>query len=201
MSSRSERVRCERSNLVASYALALLNRTETQSMGSHLAVCPQCQREYNSVSGLTDALTASRMQELPAPTPLWERLMERIAHIPQKTVAPGLVPPLPLFAAQSWQEPQWKEVAPGITCKLLSTDEEMNRVSMLVRLAPNTAYPPHRHAGTEELYLLEGELWIEERILQPGDYNRADPGTSDRRVWSKTGCMCLLITSPSDELR
>ena len=29
---------------------------------------------------------------------------------------------------------------------------------MLVRLAPGAAYPPHRHAGVEELHLLEGEL-------------------------------------------
>lgn len=93
------------------------------------------------------------------------------------------------------------EAAPGITCKLLSTDAEADRVSMLVRLAPDTAYPSHRHAGLEELYLLEGELWIEDRKLRPGDYNRAEPGTSDQRVWSETGCMCLLITSPSDQLR
>jgi anti-sigma factor ChrR (cupin superfamily) len=71
---------------------------------------------------------------------------------------------------------------------------------MLVRLAPNTSYPPHRHAGFEELYLLEGELWIENRKLEPGDYNRAEAGTSDHRVWSETGCMCLLITSPSDQI-
>jgi anti-sigma factor ChrR (cupin superfamily) len=71
---------------------------------------------------------------------------------------------------------------------------------MLVRLAPNTSYPPHQHAGVEELYLLEGELWIENRKLEPGDYNRAEAGTSDQRVWSETGCMCLLITSPSDQL-
>jgi anti-sigma factor ChrR (cupin superfamily) len=72
---------------------------------------------------------------------------------------------------------------------------------MLVRLAPGASYPPHEHASVEELYLLEGKLWIDERHLSAGDYNRAAPGTSDQRVWSETGCMCLLITSPSDELR
>ena len=29
---------------------------------------------------------------------------------------------------------------------------------MLVRLAPGTDYPPHRHAGVEELHLLDGEI-------------------------------------------
>jgi anti-sigma factor ChrR (cupin superfamily) len=67
-------------------------------------------------------------------------------------------------------------------------------------LAPGTDYPPHTHAGVEELHLLHGELWIDERKLQPGDYNRAEPGTSDQRVWSETGCTCVLITSPRDRL-
>jgi hypothetical protein len=68
----------------------------------------------------------------------------------------------------------------------------------LVRLAPGTAYPPHRHAGVEELFLLHGELWIDDRKLYPGDYNRGEPGAADERVWSETGCTCVLITSPSD---
>lgn len=61
-------------------------------------------------------------------------------------------------------------------------------------------YPPHSHAGVEELHLLEGELWINERKLYPGDYSRGEPGTADARVWSETGCMCVLVTSPRDVL-
>jgi anti-sigma factor ChrR (cupin superfamily) len=72
---------------------------------------------------------------------------------------------------------------------------------MLVCLGPGVAYPAHTHVGIEELHLLDGELWIEDRKLYPGDYNRAEPGTSDQRVWSETGCPCVLITSPADTLR
>jgi len=73
-------------------------------------------------------------------------------------------------------------------------------VTMLVRLAPGVDYPPHIHAGTEELHLLDGELWIDDRKLYPGDYNRAEAGSSDRRVWSETGCTCVLTTSTRDTL-
>ena len=99
-----------------------------------------------------------------------------------------------------WQEPEWKAVAPGISCKLLATDTVRDRVSMLVRLAPGVDYPPHRHGGVEELHLLDGELMIDDRKLHPGDYNRAEPGTGDKRVWSDTGCTCVLITSTQDVL-
>ena len=57
------------------------------------------------------------------------------------------------------------------------------------------------HAGVEELHLLDGELWIDERKLVPGDYNYGAPGTGDQRVWSETGCTCVLVTSTKDILR
>jgi anti-sigma factor ChrR (cupin superfamily) len=71
---------------------------------------------------------------------------------------------------------------------------------MLVRLAPGASYPPHTHAGVEELHLLDGELLIDERKLWPGDYNYGAPGDGDERVWSKTGCTCVLVTSTKDIL-
>lgn len=129
--------------------------------------------------------------EAPAPA-LWDELALRLFG------ETGL-PPLPRAAASA-PEPQWEEVAPRIWVKILARDSARNRVSMLVRLEPNTAYPPHRHAGVEELHLLHGELWIDERKLVAGDYNRAEPGTGDQRVWSETGCTCVLVTSADDVL-
>ncbi len=124
---------------------------------------------------------------------LSERLAQRImAEQRQESVA---------SAPDGPPESDWQEVASGISCKLLATDAEEDRVSMLVRLAPGTAYPPHRHAGVEELYLLDGELMIDSKTLYPGDYNRAEPGTADQHVWSKTGCTCVLLTSTRDVLR
>lgn len=64
-----------------------------------------------------------------------------------------------------------------------------------------SAVPYHRHAGVEELYLLHGELMIDNKKLYPGDYNRAEAGTADQRVWSETGCTCVLLTSTRDVLR
>jgi anti-sigma factor ChrR (cupin superfamily) len=121
-----------------------------------------------------------------------DRVMARIAEETGTDAAP--------VAEPAWVQPEWEEVAPGIFCQLLANDIERKRVSMLVRLLPNVEYPPHTHAGIEELHLLEGELWIDERKLFPGDYNRAEAPSGDKRVWSETGCMCVLITSTQDIL-
>lgn len=123
-------------------------------------------------------------------------LEERLAH--RIALDSGEPPVLP--GKHDWSEPQWEDVAPGISCKVLALDSDKHLVSMLVRLAPGGEYPPHTHAGFEELHLLEGELWIDDRKLYPGDYNLAVPGTGDKRVWSETGCTCVLVTSTKDVL-
>ena len=125
----------------------------------------------------------------------YQGIEERLAH---RIALDGGEPPV--LPGRHWSEPPWEDVAPGISCKVLASDAATHLVSMLVRLAPGGEYPPHTHAATEELHLLEGELWIDERKLYPGDYNCADPGTSDRRVWSETGCTCVLVTSTKDLL-
>jgi anti-sigma factor ChrR (cupin superfamily) len=143
--------------------------------------------ELTELETLLDALVCWPTDVLRPSSSLQHRLAERIG---------GPVPP-----AKRWSEPQWEEVAPGITVKLLANDTEKHVVSMLVHLAPGASYPPHTHAGVEELHLLDGELWIDERKLFPGDYNRGEPGAGDQRVWSETGCTCVLITSTKDILR
>ena len=89
---------------------------------------------------------------------------------------------------------------PRIDVKLLSINTATQQICILVRLAPGTDYPSHRHAGVEELYLLDGVLIIDDKTLYPGDYIRADAGSVDHRVWTKTGCTCVLLTSREDEI-
>jgi anti-sigma factor ChrR (cupin superfamily) len=193
MSSALERNHCEQAELVSAYALQALPSSEVPAFEAHLASCPDCRRELQKLRPTIDAFVSWPTDVLRPATSLNERLARRIAE------ETGKAPVLP--SDDGWSEPQWEDVAPGISCKLLATDSERHIVSMLVRLAPGGEYPAHTHAGVEELHLLDGELWIDDRKLYPGDYNRAEPGTGDKRVWSETGCTCVLITSTKDVLR
>jgi quercetin dioxygenase-like cupin family protein len=187
-----DRNRCEQSEVTCAYALQALPLEEVAAAAAHIAGCPDCQRELESLRPVVDSFVAWPIDVLRPTVPLQARLARRIAEETGKEPIP---PP-----ASRWSEPKWEEVAPGIKCKLLSTDAERHRVSMLVRLAPGASYPAHTHAGVEELHLLAGELWIDERKLLPGDYNFGAPGAGDDRVWSDTGCTCLLVTSTKDVL-
>ena len=184
---------CERAESACASALQALAAHELAAVQAHIASCPSCQRELESLRPVVDRLVSWPTDVLRPPTSLQARLALRIA---EETGKQPVLPPEP-----EWSEPEWEQVAPGIECKVLATDAERHRVSMLVRLAPGASYPAHTHAGAEELHLLDGELWIDERKLFPGDYNYGAPGADDERVWSETGCTCLLVTSTKDVLR
>jgi quercetin dioxygenase-like cupin family protein len=190
MSSRSDPSSCEHLDAVSLLLVQALPSADAARLEEHMAGCAACRDELEALRPVVDAFMSWPVDVLRPPQPLWGRLADRIAN---ETGRPAVAPP-----ETGWVEPAWEEVAPGIECKLLAT--EPDRVSMLVRLAPGVEYPPHRHDGIEELHLLSGELWIDDRKLHPGDYNRAEPGTADQRVWSETGCTCVLITSPKDVL-
>jgi hypothetical protein len=184
---------CTQVELVSLYVLQALPKSELATVEAHIYGCACCQQELASLRPLMQTFAFWPTDLLRPPRSLHSRLAWRIAtdnegrtQLPERSLEQG---------------PRWAEVAPGISCAVLARDEGRHYVSMLVRLAPGTDYPPHTHADIEELYLLDGELWIDDRKLHPGDYNRAEPGTSDRRVWSETGCTCLLMTSMRDELR
>lgn len=185
---------CDQSALIAAYVIHALPPDEAATLESHIASCAQCRLELETLRPVADKFAFWPNDVLPAPPSLQERLGRRIAAETGET-------PVILAKEHHWDEPPWQEVAPGIFCKLMANDAKAHRVSMLVRLLPGVEYPAHTHAGLEELFLLDGELWIDERKLYAGDYNRAEAGSGDARVWSETGCTCVLITSTQDILR
>jgi hypothetical protein len=185
--------RCEGAELTCAYVLQILPASEVPAIQAHIASCLDCQRELESLRPVVNWLISWPTDVLRPTTSLQERLALRFA---KETGKQPVLPP-----ARQWSEPEWEQVAPGIECKLLATDTERHRVSMLVRLAPGASYPAHTHAGVEELHLLDGELWIDERKLVSGDYNHGALGVDDERVWSETGCTCVLVTSTKDVLQ
>ena len=184
--------RCEHSEVACAYALQALPASEIETAEAHIAACAACRRELESLRPVINRFVSWPTDVLRPSASLQGRLALRIAEETGKDPMP---PP-----ARRWSEPAWEEVAPGIECKLLATDRERHRVGMLVRLAPGASYPAHTHADIEELHLLDGELWIDDRKLVPGDYHHGAPEAREQRIWSEIGCTCLLATSADDVL-
>jgi hypothetical protein len=177
--------------MVFLYVLKALPSREMARVEAHISRCDRCHKEMETLLPAAELLVGWTSPELP-PASLWQRLALRIA---EDTGGEPLMTPARMSIG-----PEWEGAAPGIDVKLLSINTATQQICILVRLAPGTDYPSHRHAGVEELYLLEGVLIIDDKTLYPGDYFRAEVGSVDHRVWSRTGCTCILLTSTQDEI-
>jgi len=171
MNSKSGQHDQEHLDLVFLHALQALPTSEIPVVEAQLSRCAECRREIETLRPIIQSFISWPTDVLRPSAPLWDRVAQRIAEETGKPPVSSL-PQLP-------SKPEWEEPGPGISCQLLATDTGKQRVSMLVRLAPGAEYPPHRHAGIEELHLLHGELMIDDKKLYPGDYIRAE--AEDRR--------------------
>lgn len=192
MSSKSAEHDKDHLETAALYVLQALSVGEIFVFEDHLSSCAECLREIETLRPIIGSFASWPTDVLRPSASLWNRLSQRISN--ESGTEPVSSP------AQLPANPKWEKVADGLFCKLLAVDAERGRVTMLVRLAPGTEYPPHRHAGIEELHLLHGELIIDDKKLQAGDFIRAEAGSVDHRVWSETGCTCFLMTSTRDAI-
>jgi anti-sigma factor ChrR (cupin superfamily) len=100
------------------------------------------------------------------------------------------------------EETGWEKTdIAGIEVRNLFADRERNYVTMLVRMAPGTAYPTHRHAGVEECFVLDGDLRVPPgRHLHAGDYQRAAGDSLHGIQSTDEGCLLFIVSSTEDEL-
>jgi quercetin dioxygenase-like cupin family protein len=181
----------EHLDFVFLYALHALPPHSISMVEEQISTCKPCQQEMKMLRPIVRSFAGWATDILRPAGSLWGRLAKQIAD--EKIATEPFVVPL-----EAPVGPQWEQVAPGINVQILARNIKNDSVSMLVRLDPRTDYPGHTHAGVEELHLLHGTLKVDDRTLYPGDFIHAEAGTVDHRVWSETGCTCVLMTSTKD---
>jgi anti-sigma factor ChrR (cupin superfamily) len=88
----------------------------------------------------------------------------------------------------------------GIWVKPLFRDRQQQRATSLVRMEPGTRYPSHRHNGTEELFLIEGDFVIEGLVMRSGDYCNAQPASIHGESYTQAGCVFILSACQLDQV-
>ncbi len=196
----------------ALFSLGALGPEETRSFEEHLrAGCSICEAEVRAFRDVTDALADLGPAAAP-PDALRARLLERLG-------APGAAAPsterpttqvwkewdrsrdpLPWFLLRAG-EGSWEETGvDGVRVQRLFVDAARQSATMLVKMAPGTSYPTHRHAAAEECYVLSGDLHVGDVVMRAGDYQRASSGTVHGVQSTEEGCTLLIVSSLHDEL-
>ncbi len=202
----------------ALYVLGTLEPEDARAFRLHAAGCAVCRAELDALQRAAGALALSAPLATPPPA-LFERVRQRIRGTPRaeaeriqvwKRWAAGASSP----AAALPDAPEGMTIVPasgaggefeptaiaGIQVRQLFVDAPNDRATMLVRMAPGTSYPAHRHGGEEECFVLQGDLSFSGQRMRAGDYQRAETGSVHDVQTTEQGCLLLIVSSLRDEM-
>jgi hypothetical protein len=175
------------------YALDLLDLDERLWVETQVLECPDLAEELASYQAAVGVIPYGA-PTMPMAADLKDRLFDRLGLDPVEAVPeidPELPSPLKMFTIRAadldWQ-PRRIE---GVQAVVLFRDEVSRTQHLLVKAAAGVVYPLHQHAGIEEIYMLEGELIIDDEVYLAGDYIRSYPN-SIHAPFTNTSCMFLI---------
>lgn len=79
----------------------------------------------------------------------------------------------------------WPEYAPGIQRRVLW--QHAGQAALLYYAQPGASVPDHVHGHDEECLMVQGELFLDDLLLQAGDYQLAPAGTGHHVTQTDTG--------------
>ena len=161
----------------------------------------ELRREFGDA--VVDALALSAAA---APPPhLKDRILARIAQNPEGRARSASLPPggrsiLPGVSAVLVADVPWMSAAqPGLDFKVLHRDDARGYTTRLLRFAPGSTYPSHRHGGTEEVFIVSGSVVLNGVTLREGDYCRSEAGTTETAAFSLEGGLAIIVSSDADQ--
>jgi len=181
--------------IAALYALGMLGEDEAAAYEAHLAEgCERCSGETSSYQSVVANLGFAVEMEAPAEATR-ERLSARIAaeaggkqSEPRRVLSASN-----LMRSIKKEGLDWQEVTGGIFIKQLSVDAASGIATSLVKMLPGKRLARHKHHGSEQLFILEGDCYIQGEELGPGDYHIAEDGTIHDSTYTVGGTTFLLI--------
>ena len=193
--------------LAALEALDTIDESESGVLENKLKQSPELESELTAFEA-TIAAIAYTSPPVPVAPDLKNRLFQRIAQIestPAEEISsepvsePSPNTKLPHFIRRS-HDVKWKTFGvTGISIGRLFTDKEKREITCLLRLEPGSEFPLHRHAGVEEIFMLEGDLVVEGEVCHQGDYIRSLPGSTHSSM-TQGGCLLLMKSSVDNEM-
>jgi anti-sigma factor ChrR (cupin superfamily) len=169
------------------FALNTLDGEELAQFEAHLSSgCLLCKAQVRATEEILAQLPAS-LEPLTAPGSAKAQVFEQIDRD-----KPG-------YHFIHAAEGDWREIEPGVFAKLLAMDAGRQRVTALVRMEKGSRYTNHRHSQPEEILLLEGSCYCGGRLMQKGDYHRAEAGSIHLDTHTDEGSLMLIITSVQNE--
>lgn len=185
------------------FANGTLDEAGALVVGTHVAICRACDkavRVYSRVGGLLLEQVEPTAISAAARTATMAKLDESIAVTPKPadTInAEGLPDPLARYELGPWR---W--VGRGVYWRAVGSKWEDGMRVFMLKAAPGTPLPHHRHQGREWTCVLKGAFRHDLGRYGSGDFDEADE-TVEHRPFVETGdeCICLVALQGQIEMQ
>lgn len=180
---------------LAAFAAGHLDEGRALVVATHAALCRQCRQ---AVRGFEHAggVLLNDIEPAPMRADAWPRALERIGP-PEaarddaiRLPGEGAGVPKPL---QAYELGPWRWIGRGVQWRPVPVPANEDRRVFMLKAAPGTRLPHHRHTGTEWTCVLQGAFRHDFGRYGPGDFDEADE-TVEHRPFVEHGdpCICLV---------
>jgi putative transcriptional regulator len=169
------------------YAAGTLDRARSLIVAMHAARCRVCREQL----GTYEAVGGALLGEAPVVALGKDALAKALRALDAGAISPepaGEADPL-----DAYQRGPWRWVGPGVyRSAVASADSDDIKVFML-KAAPGTKLPHHKHTGIEWTCVLEGAFEHEFGRFGPGDFDEADDTMEHKpTVCAGVPCICIV---------
>lgn len=188
---------------LAAFVNATLCEGNSLVVATHLAHCPSCRKAVREMSEVGGGLL-DNAEAAPLADDARERCLAKLDEMSPE--ASDAKPPLPegerpMSLVSLYGNGKWQWVGPGVYRQFLDVPSlEGTRVFML-KAAPGTRLPDHRHAGTEWTCVLKGAFIHDHGRFGAGDFDEADDSVAHNPyVEDGEECICLVALNGEVEM-
>jgi putative transcriptional regulator len=187
---------------LAAFASGTLDEARNLVVATHLSLCAECRKAVRAFEHLGGEL----LDEL-TPTSMSAGALERaMAQLGQ----PEMILPVPLDSrVENFPAPlaqydlgSWRWIGRGVQWRPVAVSSAENCRVFMLKAAPGTRLPRHRHTGTEWTCVFEGAFRHDLGRYGPGDFDEADESVEHNPVVEDgVPCICLVALQGGIELQ
>ena len=182
------------------YALGVLSDSERLAFEAEVELDPDLRKLVFELQRTADSM-ALAVPDAKLPHTLKDKVLRRIEELATSPVTPTASAFAGLQFLHAAADADWKQLpVPGAYIKLLSFEKERGYAVLLGKLDPGVRYPAHVNTGSEDFYILTGDLVVGGRKLVAGDFHHADAGSKHEVNYSEEGCTLVAVLTADDPL-
>lgn len=189
--------------VLAGYAGGTLDEAGDLVVGTHVALCPDCRaavRLYDKIGGiLIEELEPTSMTAASRESVMAKLDDSTASEIEQANPVDTHDLPGPLAR---YELGPWRWVGRGVYWRSVGNTWDRDMRVFMLKAAPGTRLPHHRHQGREWTCVLRGAFRHDLGRYGPGDFDEADE-TVEHRPYVETGedCICVVALEGQIELQ